>query len=65
VVVVELSKAGNQVPVIPLLDVVGNADKTQPEQIAGTWVNIGIGCCVTEIVINVVVAHWPVVGVKI
>ena len=37
-----LFKAGDQVPLIPLLDVVGNADKLPPEHIAGTAVKVGI-----------------------
>jgi len=36
VVVAILFKAGDQVPVIPLFDVVGNADNVPPEQIAAT-----------------------------
>ena len=57
VVVVVLSKAGNQVPVIPLFEVVGNADKVTPEQTAATCVNVGVGFGVTEIVIFAIVAH--------
>jgi hypothetical protein len=34
--VVVLSKAGDHVPVIPLFEVVGNADKTHPEQNVAT-----------------------------
>jgi hypothetical protein len=40
--VVVLSKAGAQVPVILLFEVVGNADKAAPEQIGATAVNVGI-----------------------
>ena len=36
VVVAVLFNAGDHVPVIPLFEVVGNADKLAPEQIAGT-----------------------------
>ena len=36
VVVEVLFNAGDQVPLMPLLDVVGNADKEAPEQIAAT-----------------------------
>ena len=57
VVVAVLSKAGDQVPVIPLFDVVGNACKADPEQIAATCVNVGVVFGVTVIVINSVVAH--------
>ena len=54
---VELSIAGDQVPVIPLFEVVGNADKLAPEQIELTCVNVGNVDEPTEIVIVAVVAH--------
>ena len=57
VVVAVLSIAGDQVPVIPLVEVVGNADKLAPEQIVATCVNVGVVFGVTVIVINSVVAH--------
>ena len=60
-----MSKAGDQVPVIPLFDVVGNAAKVAPEQIAATCVNVGVVFGVTVIVMVAVVAHNPVVGVKV
>jgi hypothetical protein len=37
-----LFKAGAQDPVIPLFDVVGNDNKVPPEQMAGTWVKVGV-----------------------
>ena len=40
-VVAKLFKSGDQVPVIPLFDVDGKADKVAPEQIAATCVNVG------------------------
>jgi len=49
--------AGDQVPVIPLFDVVGNAGKLAPEQIAATCVNVGIVFGFTVIVIFAIVAH--------
>ena len=56
---VVLFNAGDQVPVIPLLEVVGNVDKVAPEQIALTcvnvWPNDTIG--LITIVIVFVVAH--------
>ena len=52
-----LSKAGAQVPVIPLVDVVGNADKVAPEQIGATAVNVGVMFGLTVIVKVVVIAH--------
>ncbi len=57
VVVAVLFIPGDHVPVIPLFEVVGNADKLVPEQIAATCVNVGVGFGVTEIVIDEVVAH--------
>ena len=63
--VVVLSKAGTQVPVMPLLEVVGNGDKVAPEQIGATAVNVGVTFGLIVIVKVVVVAHWPAVGVKV
>jgi hypothetical protein len=65
VVVVVLSKAGAQAPVIPLLEVVGSADKVAPEHIGATAVNVGVILGLTVIVNVVVVAHCPAVGVKV
>jgi hypothetical protein len=52
-----LSKAGDHVPVIPLFEVVGNADKLAPEQIELTCVNVGNVDEPTEIVIVATVTH--------
>ena len=60
-----LSKAGDQVPVIPLFDVVGSADKVAPEQIGATAVNVGVIFGLTVIVSVAVVAHCPAVGVNV
>ena len=60
-----LFNAGAQVPVIPLLDVVGNAANIAPEQIAATEVNVGVTFGVTVIVSVVVVAQRPAVGVNV
>ena len=49
--------AGAQLPVIPLVDVVGNAAKVPPEQIATTGLNVGVTFALTVIVNVVVVAH--------
>jgi hypothetical protein len=57
VAVAVLSKAGDQVPVIPLFDVVGKAANVAPEQIAATCVNVGNVDEPTEIVIFATVAH--------
>ena len=64
-VVAVLFKAGAQVPVMPLLEVVGNGDKTAPEQIGTTAVNIGVIFGLTVMVSVAVVAHCPAVGVKV
>ena len=42
---------------IPLLDVVGNAASTEPEQTGATPVNVGIMFAFTVMVSVVVVAH--------
>jgi len=65
VVVVVLSKAGDQVPVMPLLEVVGNAVSVAPEQIGATAVNVGVIFGLTVIVKVAVVAHCPAVGVNV
>ena len=57
VVVAVLFNAGDHVPVIPLLDVVGNADKLVPLQMAATCVKIGVTFGFTVTVIVAVVAH--------
>ena len=60
-----LFKAGAQVPVIPLLEVVGKAVRVAPEQIGATAVNVGVIFGFTTIVNVVVVAHCPAVGVNV
>ena len=60
-----LSKAGAQVPVIPLVEVVGSAVSVPPEQIGATGLNVGVIFGLTVIVNVAVVAHWPAVGVKV
>ena len=52
-----LSKAGAQVPVIPLVEVVGRAVKVAPEQIAGTAAKVGVTFGLTVMVNVAVVAH--------
>jgi hypothetical protein len=64
-VVAVLFSAGAQVPVIPLLDVVGRAVSVAPEHIGATGVNVGVIFGLTVIVKVVVVAHCPAVGVKV
>ena len=62
---VVLSKAGDQLPLIPLFEVVGKADNVVPEQMAATGVNVGVTGLFTVIVIVAVVAHWPAAGVNV
>ena len=65
VVVVVLSNAGDQLPVMPLFDVVGNADKLAPEQIGATAVNVGVtvGLTVTVTVNGSPAQPAPLIGV--
>ena len=49
--------AGDQDPVIPLLDVVGNGFNVAPEQIGATAVNVGVRFGLTTMVSVAVVAH--------
>ncbi len=60
-----LFNAGDQVPVIKLVDVVGKAAKVSPEQIAGTVAKVGVTRELTVIVNEVEVAHCPPPGVKV
>jgi hypothetical protein len=60
-----LSKAGAQLPVMPLLEVVGNGASVAPEQIGATVVNVGVTVGLTVIVNVAVVAHCPAVGVNV
>ena len=57
--------AGDQTPLIPLLEVVGSADKLAPEQIAATGVNVGVTFELTVISIVVELAHCPAFGVNV
>ena len=50
---------------MPLLDVVGKADKVAPEHIGATGVNVGVILVFTVIVNVAVVAHCPAVGVNV
>ena len=60
-----MSNAGDQLPVIPLLEVKGNAVKFSPWQIDPTALNVGTTGVSTVMVIVAVVAHWPAAGVKV
>ena len=63
--VVVLFKAGDQVPVIPFVEVVGKVLKVAPLQIGLTAVNVGVTLGLTVILKVVVVAHCPAFGVKV
>jgi hypothetical protein len=65
VVVVVLSRAGAQVPVIPLFEVVGSGASVAPEHIGATELNVGVTFGLTVTVKVVVVAHCPAVGVNV
>jgi hypothetical protein len=64
-VVAKLFKAGDQVPVIPLFEVVGKAAKVAPEQIAAIGVNVGFTFGFTVMVMVVVEEHCPLVGANV
>ena len=64
-VVAKLLIAGDQVPVITFVDVIGNTAIVAPEQTAATCVNSGVVFGVTVMVIVAVFAHNPAVGVKV
>ena len=57
--------AGVQVPVIPLLEVVGKGFNVPPEQIGATALNVGVIFGLTVMVRVVVVAHCPAAGVNV
>ena len=63
--VVLLTTAGLQVPVIPLVEVVGNVGAGDPEQKAGIGLKVGVTFGVTVTLKVVVVAHCPAAGVKV
>ena len=65
VVVAVLFTAGDQVPVMPLLEVVGNAANVAPEHTGFTGVNVGVVFGFTVMVMVAVVAHSPIVGVNV
>jgi len=60
-----LFNAGAQVPLMPLLEVVGRAVSVAPEQIGATALKVGVTFGFTTIVNGVVVAHCPAVGVNV
>ena len=50
---------------IPFVEVVGNGAKVAPVQIGFTTANVGVTFGLTVIVLVIVVAHCPAVGVKV
>ena len=56
--------AGLHVPVIPLLDVVGNAGAVLFWQSGAICVNVGVTSEVTVMLNDAFVAHCPAAGVK-
>ena len=62
---VVLFKGGDQVPLMPLRDVVGSAAKVAPAHIVATGVNVGNTFGFTTMVMVMGVAHNPTVGVKV
>ena len=64
VVVVVLSIAGDQVPVIPFVEVVESVN-VPPEQIAAIGLNVGVVDGFTDTLNVVVVAHCPTAGVNV
>ena len=59
-----LSNAGDQVPVMPSSEVVGNV-AVPPEHIGDTCVNVGVCAGLTITTIDVPAAHCPAVGEKL
>lgn len=60
-----LFKAGDQVPEIPLLEVMGKGLSAVPAQTAVTGLKVGMVLGFTVMVRLAVVAHWPAFGVKV
>ena len=64
-VVIVLSRAGLQAPVIPLLEVVGSCAKGSPSQMSATALKLESTNGLTVMVFVAVVAHCPAVGVNV
>jgi len=60
-----LTTAGVQVPVMPLIDVVGNTGAAVPEQIGAIAAKVGVTFGVTVTSIVAAVAHCPASGVNV
>ena len=57
--------AGDQVPVMPFVDVVGNAANVCPLQIGATALNVGTTFGLITMVIDALEAHCSGLGVKV
>ena len=57
--------AGDHVPGIPFVEVVGKAAVGVPEQIGPTCVKVGVTLGVTVMLVTKGTAHWPAVGVNV
>jgi hypothetical protein len=60
-----LFNAGDQLPDIPLIDVVGNGVIVCPAQYDPTGEKLGVMNGITVMVMDVVLAHCPTAGVKV
>ena len=58
-VVAVLFNAGDHVPFIPFVDVVGKDDKLVPEHIEDTWLNVGVTGVLTETLVELDVEEHP------
>ena len=63
--VVVLFIAGDQLPFIPLVEVVGSGLSTSPLQIGATALKVGVVLLLTVIVTVVELAHCPELGVNV
>jgi hypothetical protein len=63
--IVLLTTAGDQVPITPLVDVVGKVGAVVPLQNGAIVANVGTSVSVTVTDNVVVVAHWPAFGVNV
>ena len=60
-----LFSAGDHVPLIPLVDVVGKGLKVAPAQTGATGAKVGVVLLFTAMVMVAMVAHCPAVGVNV
>jgi hypothetical protein len=60
-----LTVTGNHVPVMPLVEVVGNTGAIDPLHIEGTAAKVGVVFELTVTISVVVVAHCPASGVNV